>query len=229
MEICKKWEEMTNLILEFEDYEKLIIWDVNNYIGIFKPYEIEKDKAKKMYDSSYPKPLFKKRGDKYYHYPIKLKGRFEIDKQLHKNKSYRIKPIAIYNYFVHGKSPEKTLEENTNIYDYCAGIRAKKGWRVIQTCIEDGDLFDEDSQKTIRYFISHKGCKLIKRKEEVIDGDLQIKDIKVEASNVMEQVVIRIDPNKPFEDYNVNFKFYSNLIRKEIETVEPYTTQTSLF
>lgn len=229
MDICKKWEEMTNLILEFEDYQKLIIWDVNNYIGIFKPYEIEESKAKTMYDSSYPKPLFRKRDGKFYHYPIKLKGRFEIDKQLHKNKSYRIKPIAIYNYFVHGKDPKQSLEENTNIYDYCAGIRATKGWKVIQTCIEDGDLFDEDSQKTIRYFISHKGCKLIKRKEEIVNGKLQIKDIKVEASNVMEQVAIRIDPNKKFEDYNVNFKFYENIIRKEIEIVEPFTTQTSLF
>jgi hypothetical protein len=246
-DICTKWEKMTNLILEFEDYQKLIIWDVNNYIGIFKPYEIEKEKAKSMYDSSYPKPLMRKRKEKYFHYPVKLKGRFEIDKQLHKNKSNRIKPIAIYNYFVHGKSPEETIKENKNIYDYCAGVRAKGGWKVVQTCIEDGDIFNEDSQKTIRYFISHKGCKLIKRKEEVLTenmygknkhgedvlikkaGDTLVKEIKVEASGVMEQVAIQIDPNKSFDEYRVNFQYYEKLIRKEIETVEPLATQTSLF
>jgi hypothetical protein len=35
MEICKEWEEITNLNLEHDQYEKLILGDVNNYIGVF--------------------------------------------------------------------------------------------------------------------------------------------------------------------------------------------------
>lgn len=36
MQICKAWEEKTRLILEFADYEKMVIKDVNNYIAIYK-------------------------------------------------------------------------------------------------------------------------------------------------------------------------------------------------
>lgn len=34
--ICNEWETITKLTLEFVDYQKLIIGDVNNYIGIIK-------------------------------------------------------------------------------------------------------------------------------------------------------------------------------------------------
>lgn len=228
-QICKEWEQMTDLILEFEEYEKLIIWDVNNYIGVFKPYEIEYEKGQKMFEEQFPKPLIKYEDGKILHYPVKLKGRFEIDKALHKNKSFRIKPIAIYNYFVHGVEPEKTVLRNENIYNFCAGIRARGEWKVIQTCIEDGAQYDSDSQKTIRYFVSHKGCKLVKRKVEIIDDEKKIKDIKVEAGPTMEQVAIKVDEKKPIKDYNINYSFYLKKINEEIENVQPLFTQQNLF
>ena len=245
-EICKKWENMTNLVLEYEQYEKLIIWDVNNYIGIFKGYEIEFDKAQELFHSEYPKPLIKKVDGKYYHYPVKCKGRFDVNKELHKNKSYRIKAIALYNYFVHDMPIEKTVEKCTNIYDFCAGIRAKGDWKIKQTCIQDGDLFNYDTQKTVRYFVSRKGCKLIKEERKIATedirivnvkgkvtksynkGDVIIKTEKVEASAVLEQVAIEIDNDKDFKDYNINKEFYLRLIRKEIESVEPIYSQTTL-
>jgi hypothetical protein len=246
--ICKDWEEMTNLILEFEEYEQLIIWDVNNYIGVFKPYEIEYDKAKEMFETIYPKPLIKQKDGKTLHYPIKLKGRFEIDKALHKNKSFRIKPISIYNYFIHGVDPKVTVLRNDNIYNFCAAVRAKGEWKIIQTCIEDGSLYNQNTQKTIRYFVSSKGCKLIKRKETIAEediyglnryqdtmvlihkkGDLIVKNIKVEAGPTLEQVAIKVDKNKPFSEYNINYDYYLKLIRSEIETVQPSVTQQKLF
>lgn len=244
--ICKEWELKTSLVLEFEEYEKLIIWDVNNYIGIFKPYEIDCDKAKDIFDKSFPKPLMKKVNGICYHYPIKLKGRFEIDKALHKNKSYRAKAIAIYNYFVHNKDPEKTIKEITNIYDFCAGIRATGNWKIKQNCYEAGDLIDYDTQKTVRYFISTRGCKLIKELRTIVEedwnvlnqagdvtksykkGDVITKHIKVEADKVLERVAIRIKEDVPFEDYEINYNFYIKMVKNEIELVDPITYQTTL-
>ena len=245
-EICKKWEVKTDLILEYEHYEKLLIWDVNNYIGIFRPYEITKEKAHEMFDDTYPKPLIKKKKNKFYHYPIKLNGRFDVNKELHKNKSYRIKAVAIYNYFVHGIDPKKTVMECKNIYDFCAGIRAKGKWKILQTCVENGVIYDHNTQKTVRYYISHRGCKLIKEERTVVEedhnivntkgivtksykkGDTIVKKIKVEASNVMEQVAIKIDSNKKIEEYNINYDYYLRIIRKEIQTVEPQVIQQKL-
>lgn len=237
--ICKEWEKMTSLTLEYELYEKLIIWDVNNYIGVFKPVEITEAEAKDMFDNTYPKPLIKKVDNVFFHYPIKLKGRFEIDKDLHKNKSFRIKAIAIYNYFVHGVPPRKTLNACKNIYDFCAGIRAKKDWKIICFSGEDKDVYNPNTQKTIRYFVSRKGCKLIKEQKSVVSesfevkdskervtksykkGDVIVKQIKVEASKVLEQVAIKINPKTKFEDYNIDYNFYLNIINKEIEAVDP--------
>jgi hypothetical protein len=41
----------------------------------------------------------------------------------------------------------------------------------------------------------------------------------------MEQVANRINPNKPFEDYEVNHDFYIKKIRKEIENIDPQYSQ----
>lgn len=223
-EICKKWEEQTSLILEFEDYQKLIIWDVNNYIGIFKPFEITKEEALHKNKNEFPKPLIRKKNNKYYYFPIKLKGRFEIDKALHKNKSYRIKPIAIYNYFVHNIPFEETIKSNKNIYDFCAGIRAKKNWELVQTCSNKGNITEEKLQKTVRYYISNSGCKIIKKE---INSD---REIKIEAqSNIYEQVAIKINKDVPIEDYKINYSFYEKLVRSEIDTVDPFIVQQKLF
>lgn len=223
-EICKKWEEQTSLVLEFENYQKLIIWDVNNYIGIFKPVEISKEDAIYKSKNEFPKPLIKKKDNKYYYFSIKLKGRFEIDKALHKNKSYRIKAIAIYNYFVHGIDPKKTIRNDKNIYNFCAGVRAKKGWKFINKCVKKGELGEEALQKTVRYYISNSGCKIIKKNTNTEQ------EIKVEAtSNIYEEVAIKIDNTIPIEKYELNYSHYEKLVRSEIETVEPFTTQNKLF
>jgi hypothetical protein len=239
-ELCAKWQDMTKLELEHENYRKLIIWDVNNYIGILHPYKIEEKKALDMFANTYPKPLISKKGGKFYHYPIKLKGRFEVDKDLHKNKSYRIKAVAIYNYFVHGIDPKKTVASCKNIYDFCAGVRSKgEDWSIVETD-ENGD--DSPSLDTVRYYMSKKGCKIRRRQHKIVlkdydvvdkkgkvqyshkKGEAIIKHIKVEASKSMEKTAIRIDVRKKFEEYDIDFDYYLKIIQKEIETVEPFIT-----
>lgn len=218
-EICKRWEELTKLQLEFEVYEKLIIPDVNNYIGIFAGKEISKEDAYSKI-KEFPKPLIKKSKDgKYFLFNTKSKGRFEVDKPLHKNKSFRIKRIAYYNYFVHGISPEKTLSENKNIYDYCAGVRATAGWKFHLTCFSDGKLDTTVAQKTLRYYMSKKGCKILK-----VSGD---RVIKVEASKSLERVMNKFE-EKEFDDYEIDTMYYLREINKEIKKIEPSEQLTLL-
>jgi hypothetical protein len=243
-EICKKWEAQTMLQLEFEKYVKLIIPDVNNYIGIFAGKEISKEEAyEKVKD--FPKPLIKKtKDDKYKIFGVKCKGRFEVDKPLHKNKSYRINRIAYYNYFIHGIEPEHTIAKSKNIFDYCAGVRAKGDWKFVATCLEDGSIIDNNLPKTLRYYVSTSGCKLRKVKEEwgVVEKPTQndlfseqeewtdeprllgVKSAKLEADNCMEQIVNRIDTSKQFDDYNIDIMFYLKKIRKELKNIDPLGT-----
>jgi len=133
MEVCKKWEEITNLVLEHDQYKKLILADVNNYIAI--------DNNNKA----------------------KCKGRFEFENlALHKNKSKLIIPKAIYAYFVDGILPEDTLKNNKNILDFCIGGKSKGNWRQVARYIKDGKGCEDHLQKINRYFISNNGVKIIK-------------------------------------------------------------------
>jgi hypothetical protein len=222
-ELCAKWEKQTQLVLEHEEYQKLLIWDVNNYIGIFKPVEISKEKALEEINKEI-KPLIKAKNGKLYYFPTKLKGRFEIDKALHKNKSYRIKRIAIYNYFIHNIPIEKTIQSGKNIYDYCAGVRAKTPWKFYETCVIKGEITHRELQKTLRYFISKSGCKIIKRN---VEDD---REIKLEAFNqVYESVAVTINDALPINEYKLDYSFYNRITKAEIESIQPNESQTNLF
>jgi hypothetical protein len=134
MEICKRWEDITNLQLEHDTYSKIILGDVNNYIAI-----TEKGKTK-------------------------CKGRFEFaDLALHKNKSFSIIAQGVYNYFVNGIKPEKFIKESLNIFDFCGGVKIKGDWSFHKHEVVDQTYNTEKLQQTIRYFISNTGVKVIKK------------------------------------------------------------------
>jgi hypothetical protein len=132
-EICKEWEELTQLQLETVEYQKMIIGDVNNYIAVYKDGK------------------------------TKCKGRFEFDElALHKNKSLLIVPKAWYAYFVHGKDPAEFLKENRKIYDYCVGAKLRGDWFFEERGFKNGMYVTNKLQKLVRYYISDNGIKIIK-------------------------------------------------------------------
>jgi len=203
MDICTRWEQMTQLSLEHDQYKKMIIRDVNNYIAIN-----QKDK-------------------------VKCKGAFEwedlANKKVavfHKNKSFLIIPKAIYAYFVNGVDPEDFLDQNQEIADYCAGVKARAGWYYESRGVENQQLQVKKLQKIVRYYVSNDGSKLVKCHK---DG----REIQVESGQWLQTVVNKLDPNTPFEAYNINRQYYLEEIYKQIEQIEKVKhksfTQLSLF
>lgn len=131
--ICKEWEEITKLELEHDQYKKLILADVNNYIAVYKDGK------------------------------TKCKGRFEFDNlALHKNKSHLIVAKALYEFFVNDTSPEAYLASNRNIFDYCIGKKIKGNWKFVERSIINQEFVEEDVQPTIRYYITKSGSKIYK-------------------------------------------------------------------
>ena len=198
-QICKAWEEKTKLVLEFADYSAMYIWDVNNYISL------------------------------YTNGATKCKGRFEWEDlqnhkytHLHKNKSHLIVAKAIYNYFINGIEPEKYVKEHNNIYDFCAGVKIKGDWTFYKSALEEGKHVYEPLQKTLRYYVSNKGCKILK----IHNSDKR--EIQVEAGR-WQQTIFNSYIKKPFEDYDINYDYYLGNIKKEIEILEPKVSQLSLF
>ena len=224
LDICKTWEEITTLQLEHDEYQKLIVPDVNNYIGINKYKELTKEKYYALQKEN-PDNLYKVEDGKHYYAATKCKGRFEFkDLALHKNKSFQIIPKALFNYFVFGVKPEDFLLQNRNILDYCGGVKIKGDWQFMETYILNGELQQKKLQKTNRYYVSERGCKIIKQNKS--DG----REINVVSGRWM-QTVFNILEDKPWEDYGVNDQFYLERIYKEIKSMEPekYNTQISLF
>jgi hypothetical protein len=82
--------------------------------------------------------------------------------------------------------------------------------------------YPKELQHTIRYFISNSGSKIIKK--HLTDG----RDIQVEAGKWL-QTVYTNHREQPLSDYDINYDYYLNKIRKEIESLDPSTNQLSLF
>lgn len=180
--ICKDWEIKTNYQLEFAYYNQLIQTSVNDYIA-------EKNNGK-----------------------IKLKGDFEIDKELHKDPSLRIRAIALKEYFINKIPIEKTIKEHQNIYDFCKRFRNSKGWNTYKYSVDDTKIIKEKLSKNIRYFISENGSKITK--ENINDN----RKIDIEADNGV--TIFNRYIQKDMKDYNINYKYYISEARKIILSID---------
>lgn len=201
--ICKEWEQITKLELEFADYQKMIVRDVNNYIAI---------------DSN---------GD------VKRKGAFcwKVPKELdyHKNPSFTIIPKAIDNYFVNGVSVEKTIEEQLksgDIFPFLAATKKKKDFDLLLYKIENGNLIKEEQQKVTRFYISKTKGKLLKNFHS---GKSQGKKILVIADWDVKTINIKND--ETINDFykNVNLLYYITEAKKRIHEIEGNSQQLTLF
>lgn len=138
-DICKEWEKLTNLTLEYTNYNKMWIRDINNYGCIS-----DKDK-------------------------IKNKGCFEVDKMVgnepayHKDNSFRIIPYALEQYFSKGIQVEETICSHKDIYDYCGRQKFNKFSYGEIHYLKDGEKVVEKQQKNVRYYISNPGVVFMKQ------------------------------------------------------------------
>lgn len=186
-EICKEWEILTNLQLEYVKYDKMIIGDVNNYIAVYDNGE------------------------------VKCKGRFEFkDLPFHKNKSFLIVPKALYAYFIDSVDPKQFLQDNRNIFDYCAGAKLKGNWFFVERGVIEGVFVENKLQKLIRYFMSDKGTKLIKCNP---DG----RELQLESSKI-QQTIFNKAEHKPWEEYGINDAYYLDKIYDEVHKIEKLST-----
>ncbi len=191
--ICHEWEQETKLNLEYVEYSKMWIGDVNNYGALSTTGK------------------------------IKNKGRFEVDKFVgnepayHKDNSFRIVPLALQEFFTKGIPIEDTITNHRNIYDFC-GRQKFNQYSHGETNQIDYDKFGnpynriEKQQKNTRYYISNSGITFVKRYTK---GTTEIinKGYQVEIFNKF------ID--KSWEEYKINYKFYIRECKKELYSINP--------
>jgi hypothetical protein len=170
-EINSWWMEATKYELERTDYQKIIFSTVNDYLAI------------------------KTNGE------IKKKGDFLTDFELHKNKSARIVPIALEQFFVNDVPVATTIHNHTNIYDYCLRQKASKDFHYEGHSKENRTVYN----KLIRYYVSNTGEKLLKVKNE--NSDSTAVDVsQVEAGEWVMKVCNHLLPDHPLD--NINHAYY---------------------
>lgn len=194
LNICKNWEKVTKLVLEYAYYSKMVIRDVSNYLAVYTNGE------------------------------IKHKGAFEIDKEIYKNPSMRIVPIALEKFFVEGIPIEDTIRGCKDIYDFCLMTRVKKGWQLEYSIWdkETGAPKVIECPKTQRYYASNKGVYLMKRNVGEGKGS--------DSSALAGQAVTLFNKfeKKSLKEYDIDYQFYINECNKIIDKICPITN-LSLF
>ena len=224
MQICEEWEQTTSLNLEHDQYQKLVLSDVNNYIGVNNYVKVDITKWREVKQSQ-PHYLFKVENDKFSFAPVKLKGRFDFhDLQLHKNKSKLVIPKALYQYFVNDILPEDYLEQNKNILDYCIGGKSKGQWQQVARSVENGAFKEDTLQKINRYFISKQGVKIVKVNKD------DSREIQLEAGRWVQTVFNKMEVKPKWELYNIDKVYYLQAIETEINNILTVNTnQLKLF
>lgn len=167
------WCNLTQYELERTDYSKIIFSTVNDYLAIKTDGEIKK------------------------------KGDFLTDFELHKNKSARVVPIALEQYFVHNIPVEHTIRNHKNLYDFCIRQKATRSFHYEGTNRSTGEVTIYN--KLIRYYVSNKGEKIFKIK----NAECQTRAAaisQVEAGEWVCEVCNFLPKNSAVD--NVNYDYY---------------------
>jgi len=181
--INKWWSELTQFELERTDYAKIIFSTVNDYLAIKTDGEIKK------------------------------KGDFLTDFELHKNKSARIVPIALEQYFVNDIPIEETITNHKNIYDFALRQKASKDFHYEGHSKENKTIYN----KLIRYYVSNTGEKLLKVKNP--DCTTNAADVsQVEAGDWLMTVCNKLSKDHSLE--NINYAYYIERAERIVHKIQ---------
>ena len=131
--ICKQWETDVGLQLEFVDYTRMMIRDVNSYLA-----------------------MYKKGG-------TKRKGAYQYeDLGWHQNQSALVIPMAAEAHMVYGKDIREFVEERFKdgyIFDFMLRTKVDRSSRLV---LSSNDGSETEQQRICRYYPSKNGGKLVK-------------------------------------------------------------------
>lgn len=184
-EINSWWSELTQYELERADYQKIVFSTVNDYLAIKTDDEIKK------------------------------KGDFLTDFELHKNKSARIVPLALEQYFVRDIPVATTIRSHSVIFDFCLRQKSSKDFHYegINRSTGDKTVYN----KLIRYYVSNTGEKLLKVKNEDSDSGA-VAVSQVEAGEWLATVCNKLDATHPLD--NINYAYYIERAEKIVSKIE---------
>lgn len=134
---------------------------------------------------------------------VKLRGDFEIDKELFKDSSMKIVPIALKEYYLNNIPIEDTIKNHNNIYDFCLKLKCRNDSKAILKYINDkGEICYKSLDKTTRYYVStpKEGINVLFKKTKSGNESGVSLGANIKIFNEYEQ--------RNMEDYNIDYLFY---------------------
>lgn len=135
--LCGEWEKKFGLKLEHDSYRIFATRDINNYVAVTTSGKVKMKGA------------------------FKTNAELEKDGELHKNFSMDVVKKAVSQYFLNNVPIEDTISK-ADSKDFLIGDRAKVGSFAIRG-LRNGELYNEDLPRHIRYYMSKPGGVLIKK------------------------------------------------------------------
>lgn len=208
--ITDRWNEHNKMGADYEEYDKLISRDINNYTAIQSNGDIEFKGA--LDPKQYLKDL--KKG---YDMPIVAE--------------------AVFKYFTENTPIMDTLRNHKDILDFCKTQNVGKQFEVVYDIVEsDGKITKIHSQRHVRFYVSTSGVKIqkehnttgqrsvlaggkpVKLLNSLDDKPIEERDIDYsyyynECYKIIDPIMLGISPNQK-GDVNHKAKSGKVLIRK---------------
>lgn len=197
--ICKEWEAITNLELEYVAYSKMVIRDVNNYLAI-----TEKDNKTKRKGA------------------FKLNEEMKKDGEYHKSFSQGIVRIALSEYFLNNIPVEKTIKECTNVWEFTKMANATGKWWT-ETLDKNTDGTESNivkQQKNNRYVVSTNGktfrkCVYKPNKET---NEEELSKTEYEADKLV--TILNSYKGEQVKDLDIDYQYYIDEAYKVIWKID---------
>lgn len=132
---------------------------------------------------------------------VKSKGAFLQEIDLRKGYDSPIIALAIKAYFFDGINVEEFIRNHDDIYDFCISEKMGRQFKAEY----DGNLI----QKSVRYYVSTNGKKLIKYKTDIqtIEGEDDI-SVKRTTDLVAGKLVTLFNRYEKKSNYDIDYNFY---------------------
>jgi len=197
-EVCRNWEEKTNLKLEYSFYEKYIRRDVNNYIAV-------------------------KRGTKPLEERIKRKGDLNknlFEEDLQKGYDAPIVAIAIEDYFLHNVPIMDTLKGCTKIENFLMTTKPDASFNIVNYEVINSVLHKTIITKNNRYYVSNTGSVITKTKsnEATILKSPTILGNRLVAKHYV-TLYNQAFKKEEFDEFDVKYSYYYERCSKIINLI----------
>lgn len=192
--ICKKWEEITGLGLEYVSYSKMVIRDVNNYISVFK-------KDGKV----------KRKGT------FKLNSEMRKDGEYHKSFSQGVVSIALSDFYLNNTPIEETISNCKDVFEFTKMANSTSQWWT-ETEDENGEITKQ--QKNNRYIVTNKGVKFRKctYKPDKETGEPKLTSTEYEADKLV--TILNNYKGETVDELDVDYQYYIDECYKIVHLID---------